>query len=328
MMLVSGWAADARNFALANSPDSAVQLGRSIERGQSTTVSSGRRLASLAPEWGNATNFVLATQLAAIRRDRQIAVELNRLRQQVQGARQSLAQDVQTVESWNASIREVNDRVLPIVKTVTGQDLGTDRDSWLRWWNDQLGYAYQSPSDEDKPTYTEYVSVPLYTSPPHGACFAAGTSVQTIDGARAIEQVQVGDRVLSQDSTTGALSFQPVMLIHHNPPSPTLKLQVGEETLVATGIHRFWKAGSGWTMARDLKPGDIVRTVGGLARLESVEAGNVEPVFNLDVAQNRNFFVGKHGCLVYDFSIVQPVLAPFDRVPDLTALATTSRPPQ
>ena len=78
-------------------------------------------------------------------------------------------------------------------------------------------------------------------------------------------------------------------------------------------------------MARDLKPGDLVRTVGGSARLESVEPDKVQPVFNLDVAENRDFFVGKQGCLVYDFSLVQPVLAPFDHVPDLTALKTSSK---
>ena len=63
-------------------------------------------------------------------------------------------------------------------------------------------------------------------------------------------------------------------------------------------------------MARDLKPGDIVRTLGGTARVESVESDKPQPVFNLDVAENRNFFVGKQGCLVYDFSIVQPVAEP------------------
>ena len=32
--------------------------------------------------------------------------------------------------------------------------------------------------------------------------------------------------------------------------------------------------------------------------------------------------MGKQGCLVYDFSIVQPVANPFDREPDLTSMAT------
>jgi hypothetical protein len=265
-------------------------------------------------------------QLAAIQRDQQIGQVLGRIEQQVQRAQQSLAEDIQTVESWNQGIREVNDRVLPLVKNVTGQDFGSESDAWRKWWNDQLGYAYQSPSSYEKPTYTQLVVYPTVATPPHSACFAAGTPVQTIDGPRPIEDVQVGDRVLSQDTATGALSFQPVMLIHHNAPSPTLRLRLGSETIVATGIHRFWKPGIGWTMARDLKPGDAVRCIGGISRLESVEPGKVEPVFNLDVAHNQNFFVGQQGHLVYDFSIVQPVSAPFDRVPALGSGESPSKP--
>ena len=226
------------------------------------------------------------------------------------------------MESWNAGISEVNDRVLPLVKTLSGQDLGTDRTAWNQWWNNELGYAYESPTPTYKPTYTEVLVYPVNTSPrPHCSCFSAGTPVQTIDGPKAIETLQIGDRVLSQNTTSGALSFQPVMAVHHNPPSPTLKLRLGDELIVATGIHRFWKAGKGWVMARDLKPGDIVRTLGGTTRLESVEPGPVGPVFNLDVAESRNFFVGKQGCLVYDFSIVQPVLQPFDRLPESIIVA-------
>jgi hypothetical protein len=56
-----------------------------------------------------------------------------------------------------------------------------------------------------------------------------------------------------------------------------------------------------------------------------VESDKVQPVYNLDVAENRNFFVGKQGCLVYDYSLVQPVLAPFDREPDLEALGTKGK---
>src|SRR5262249_55065631 len=162
----------ANDLVLSNTPDAAVQLGRSTPADISATVSSGRRLATPTPGWGNVTNFVLASQLAAIQRDQQIAAELSRLQQQVQQAQDRLVQDVQTVESWNTAIREINDRVLPVVKTVTGQDLGNDRESWLKWWNEQLGYAYQSPADQYKPTYTQYVSVPMYVSPPHGSCFA------------------------------------------------------------------------------------------------------------------------------------------------------------
>jgi hypothetical protein len=326
MMLVSGWGTGVLNPSPSLSGEGASQLGKAITANPAQAASLLRRAGTTAQGSASASNFGLAVQVAAVQRDQQIAQILGQFQQQVQRAQQSLAEDIQTVEAWNQGIREVNDRVLPLVKSVTGQDFGSDSDAWRKWWNDQLGYAYQSPSSYEKPTYTQLVVYPMPTTPPHSACFAAATPVQTIDGPRPIEELQVGDCVLSQNTATGALSYQPVVQIHHNPPSPTLKLRLSGETIVATGIHRFWKAGKGWTMARDLRPGDVVRQIGGTSKLESVEPGKVERVFNLDVAQNRDFFVGKQGHLVYDFSIVHPVSAPFDRVPDLASGESSSRP--
>ena len=107
------------------------------------------------------------------------------------------------------------------------------------------------------------------------------------------------------------------MVLHRNEPAPTLRIAIGDETIVATGIHRFWKANHGWTMARELKPGDRLRIVGGVTEVRSIENDKQQPVYNLDVAGNRDFFVGKTGLLVHDFSFVQPVAALFDRQPQL-----------
>jgi hypothetical protein len=326
MLMATGWPALAVSAATSGN---AQQIGQTIAANPSLAAAVIRQHAA-APATqsavaANLSNAVLFTQMAASQRDRQIVRILTQAEERAQQAQQNLAQDIQTIEITNAGIRELNDRVLPVARTVTGQDFGTDRDAWLGWWNDQLGYAYQSPRTQPKPTYTDVVTYTVNPPPAHSACFAAGSPVHTIDGPRAIETLVVGDRVLSQDTTTGALSFQPIVAVHHNQPSATLKLRLGGETIVATGIHRFWKAGKGWTMARDLKPGDIVRTIGGTARLESVESDRVQPVFNLDVAQNRNFFVARQGCLVYDFSVVQPVLAPFDGTPDLASLASKAK---
>ncbi|AGA28498.1 Hint domain-containing protein [Singulisphaera acidiphila] len=65
-------------------------------------------------------------------------------------------------------------------------------------------------------------------------------------------------------------------------------------------------------MARDLKPGDVVRTIGNTATVSAVEEGPVEPVYNLEVAGGQSFFVGTLGALVHDNSLVQPVARPFD----------------
>ena len=59
-------------------------------------------------------------------------------------------------------------------------------------------------------------------------------------------------------------------------------------------------------------------------QISSIEADKNQPVYNLDVAESHDFFVGKHGTLVHDFSFVQPVLQPFDRQPDLTTKAAMS----
>ena len=257
--------------------------------------------------------------IQAAQRDIQIAQDLEAIRQSKQYVEQVLAMDVQYVEATNASINLVDDRTLPVLKAITGLDFGVEPEKWKSWWTDQLGYTYQSNLPETKPTYTDFVIEPALLA--HSSCFAVGTVVQTIDGPQPIESIRVGDRVLSQGTSTGQLAFQPVVATHLNTPAPTLRISVGGEVIVATGIHRFWKAGKGWTMARELKPGDRLRMVGGTVHIESIETDKLQPVYNLDVADNRDFFVGANGLLVHDFSFVQPVLEPFDQEPELGSVA-------
>jgi hypothetical protein len=122
----------------------------------------------------------------------------------------------------------------------------------------------------------------------------------------------VGDQVLSQDPTTGVLGFLPILAVFQNRPASTLRVALRDETIVATPIHRFWRAGEGWTMARDLRPGDRVRVLGGLSEVASIGRDEVQPVFNLEVAGGHSFFVGKTRALVHDNSLVVPTSEPFD----------------
>jgi Pretoxin HINT domain len=240
-------------------------------------------------------------------------------------ARRQLADDVASIERANAAVRKSNEPVLLALSEVTGKDMGIDGAAWGRWWADNQGYALATDRTSSAPTVVE--DVPIAYTPQAGptivpgpvvgyrvsnSCFAAGTTVRTIEGDRAIESIRPGDLVLAQDPKIGTLTYQPVVAVFHNPPSATLRVQLGDDTVVATGIHRFWKAGRGWTMARELKPGDPIRTLGGVAKVESVEEEKVQPVFNLEVAEGHSFLVGKLGALVHDNSLVEPVLAPFD----------------
>jgi hypothetical protein len=253
----------------------------------------------------------------AAERDLEIGRGLEAIRQANQDLEQRLAMDVQFVEATNIGINLFNDRTLPVLTAITGQDLGIDPEKWKRWWTDQLGYSYQSDLPETKPTYTDFVTEGNFVSSyVHSACFAGDTLVQTSDGPRPIRSIRTGDLVLSQSPLTGMLGFQPVVATHRNEPSPTLRIAISGESIVATGIHRFWKAGQGWAMARELKAGDRLRILGGTVAIDSIATDRSQPVYNLDVAENRDFFVGARGLLVHDFSFVQPVVEPFDHLPE------------
>ncbi|WP_337177436.1 polymorphic toxin-type HINT domain-containing protein, partial [Paludisphaera sp.] len=148
-----------------------------------------------------------------------------------------------------------------------------------------------------------------------------------LQGDRPIESIRPGDLVLSQDVTTGRLAFKAVVEAFHNPPNLTYDVDLGGEVVRPTGIHRFWKAGRGWVMARDLEPGDRLRTVGGTAEVRSVARGEEKvPVFNLLIADADSYHVGALGLLAHDNGFVEPVAAPFDAVPDAAALVAASNP--
>ncbi len=110
--------------------------------------------------------------------------------------------------------------------------------------------------------------------------------IRTLTGDRPIEALKVGDQVLAQDTSVGALRYRSVTGVHHNPPAQTLRVKLKDEVILATGFHRFWKAGRGWIMARELKPGDMIRTLEGLIQVASIEPDRVQPVYNLDVADD------------------------------------------
>lgn len=78
-------------------------------------------------------------------------------------------------------------------------------------------------------------------------------------------------------------------------------------------------------MARDLAPGDPIRTLNGVVKVRSIQGEIVQPVFNLEVADGQSFFVGSRGFLVHDNSLVEPTAEPFDASPALTE-AITAKP--
>jgi hypothetical protein len=231
-------------------------------------------------------------------------------------AQAQLEADVAALEAYNRPILERNSRLFAVLGTVGGGDVPGDRESWAGWFTDLMGFRHvrnvptrrgsvvqqapiyfqPSPLRVDSETF-EYLSIRRIS------CFAAGTPVWTDRGPMPIEQVEVGDLVLAQDQATGALAHRPILQRYANPPSETFVVRLGGDEITCSPFHRFWKAGAGWVMARDLKPGDPLRVVGGVKPVESITPGAVQPVFNLDVDTDASFFVGQAGALVHDNTV-------------------------
>ncbi len=233
-----------------------------------------------------------------------------------------LEADIRAIREHNSAVGRRNAGVGAVLVNLTPADLGDEPERWRKWWSDHLGFTYRS-DDRPKPTVTYDVPLPIQPRlfatidgyrVPSTSCFAAGTPVLTREGPRPIEEIRVGDVVLAQDPASGALGYHPVTTTYHNPPTPTVRVEVqgDDEPIVATGIHRFWKAGRGWVMARDLRPGDSIRILGGVATVASVSLDAIRPVFNLEVDGARTFFVGRRGMLVHDNSIPGATPKPFD----------------
>ncbi len=244
-------------------------------------------------------------------RENQVAQNVQRFQAAVDATDERIRRDCAEIDSLNGEYHEQNKRVLPVLSELTGQDLGADPEAWTRWWTDEQGYAYRSTP---KPVVSEFVAAPqpLVSAGACSSCFAAGTPVHTIDGLRAIEEISIGDKVLALDPWKGTLQYEAVIGAWHNPPDQTYRLKIGDETVVATAIHRFWKPGKGWVMTRDLRPGDQLRTHNGVVAVHSIERAVVEPVYNLEVTASRSFFVGELGVLVHDYSLIENANRPFD----------------
>jgi len=239
-------------------------------------------------------------------------------------AQQQLQNDIDTIKQYNDSLAEINDRVLPVLNQVSGLTLGPSPLAWQKWFVDLLGYRLNQLQASSNPTIIEDVPLAYQPQPvpinsfiaPIGvsrmSCFGAGTLVRTLSGLEAIESLRVGDQVLTQNTKTGALGYNPILLVHHNPPSKTFRLKLGDETITSSYFPRFWKAGYGWVMARDLKEGDPIRTLIGAVNVTAIEDGRTMPVYNLDVAGDADFFVGRTGVLAHDNTLPNLRETPFD----------------
>ena len=215
-----------------------------------------------------------------------------------------------SVARENARTSAINEHVASILETATGMSLPATADEWWQWWYD-YNEVYV---DGEKPLQQSLIRDDVTVNAPAaigslnlGDCLAAGTLVWTVSGPMPIEEINVGDRVLSKHPETGRLAYKPVLRRTTRPAGPLVVIKIGRETVRTSGGHAFWGSGKGWVKARDLQPGMPLHGVTGTAELDAVERGEVAETYNLVVADFHTYFVGDAKILSHDNTIRQPI---------------------
>ncbi len=114
-----------------------------------------------------------------------------------------------------------------------------------------LAYSFESCSGEAEGEIKEPQQCPL--------CFAAGTPVHTDHGDVPVQDIKVGDEVLSENSKTGKTEYQPVTALTHPHLDQLLEIRIeGEaEPLRPSTGHPFWARSAQSDAARWMKAGDL-----------------------------------------------------------------------
>lgn len=140
-------------------------------------------------------------------------------------------------------------------------------------------------------------------------CFVAGTPVETSEGLKRIEDIQVGDLVQARDTKTGATSLKPVVKLfrHHNQQIFDVKLTdpSGQSEIIgATAGHPFHVRKIGWVAASKLVRGETVDQLEGKGdRVAWVKReGRLWDTYNFQVAEFHSYFVGQSHAWVHNIS--------------------------
>ncbi len=156
-------------------------------------------------------------------------------------------------------------------------------------------------------------------------CFVEGTEVQTSEGFRSIEQVQVGDLVLARDEYTGETAYKPIVALIAGTEreiwevmveSTDAQGQVQREPIGTTDEHPWRTADGRWVETKDLAAGaELVSSDGDRTFVVSVfKTDRVEPTYNFEVGGFHTYFVGEAGVWVHNACVDKTITGVFKQL--------------
>lgn len=213
----------------------------------------------------------------------------------------------------------LNERICEVLAAATGEQIESSPEDWWQWWNDYNEVFVEGRKPVRRVYRQREVTVrgmqPIRRTQVASArsrsceCLVAGTQIWTDRGPRPVEQIQVGDLVLSQHPKTGELACKPVLRTTTRHAGPVVRINLGEETISASGGHPFWLAGEGWVRARELKSAQRFHSLTDTTTINAIGVGESQPTYNLIVADFHTYFVGAAKILSHDNTMMQPTEA-------------------
>ncbi|CAH1207678.1 hypothetical protein PAECIP111893_02754 [Paenibacillus plantiphilus] len=139
-------------------------------------------------------------------------------------------------------------------------------------------------------------------------CFTVGTKVLTDEGEKPIEEIEVGDRVLSRNEETGEQAYKEVVQLFQKTSESIYIIRLDEQIVEATGNHPFWVEGKEWVDAENLEVGDVLLLSNGesIAIEDITIEGRQEVVYNFEVEDFHTYFVSDLGVWVHNETCFSP----------------------
>ncbi|MBA3485101.1 MAG: hypothetical protein H0T51_25170 [Pirellulales bacterium] len=212
----------------------------------------------------------------------------------------------QKVALANMEINVRNQRIREVLVNSLDVDFGPDPTTyWQEWTSYNDLYIPEHPVVSLADSFENYYI-------PTMSCFALGTPVWTQAGPMPIEQIAVGDLVLSQNPETGELGYRAVTEKTIRPPTKMVRVATGDNVVEATLGHRFWINGKGWAMTKFLIAGDSLHTIDGPAQLTTLDPlapAEETEAYNLVVDDFHTYVVGESRLVVHDNTCPRPTTA-------------------
>ena len=137
-----------------------------------------------------------------------------------------------------------------------------------------------------------------------GQCFVAGTLVLTEYGYKAIEDIEIGDKVWSWCEETGEKVLNKVTALFRNETKDLVHLSIAGEEIITTKGHPFYVIDYGWKDAGELKQNDkVVMYDDTIVTVESIEIEHLTEainVYNFEVENAHTYYVTNKGILVHN----------------------------